>query len=92
MNREAEEQYLILHTFTVCGDCAIWWGPNHNGYTTDIDKAGRYTKDEADKIYRNRPKLDKPILWSKVEPMIVRHVHINKVREFAPPDLREVSD
>jgi hypothetical protein len=85
-----EEQYLILHTFTVNGDCAVWWGPNHNGYTTDIDKAGRYTKDEADKIYRNRPKLDKPIPWSKVEPLIVRHVHIDKVREFCPPDLREV--
>jgi hypothetical protein len=87
-----EEQYLILHTFTVNGDCAVWWGPDHRGYTTDIDKAGRYTKEEADAIYSNRPRLDKPILWSKVEPLIVRHVHIDKVREFAPPDLRGVSE
>jgi hypothetical protein len=85
-----EESYLILHVGTVVGDCAVWCGPDHRGYTTDIDKAGHYTKEEADAIYSNRPRLDKPILWSKVEPLIVRHVHIDKVREFAPPDLREV--
>lgn len=27
-----------------------WWGPNHCGYTTNIDDAGRYTEAEADKI------------------------------------------
>ena len=87
-----EEQYLILHTFTVCGDCAIWWGPDHSGYTTDIDKAGRYTKEQADKIHKNRPKLDQPILWSQVEPHIRRHVLIDKVRGLVPPDLRDVSE
>lgn len=87
-----EEQYLILYTGNVNGDCAIWWGPDHSGYTTDIDKAGRYTKEEADKIYKNRPKLDKPIPWSKVEPHIKRHVHFDKVVGLAPPDLRETSD
>jgi hypothetical protein len=86
----SEEQYLILHTFTVCGDCAIWWGPDHNGYTTDIDKAGRYTKAEANQIYKNRPKLDKPIPWSKIAPLILKHVHFDKVIGLVPPDLREV--
>lgn len=86
-----EEQYLILYAGSVNGDCAIWWGPDHSGYTTDIDKAGRYTKAEADKIYRNRTHLDKPIPWSKVEPHIKRHVLFEKVIGLAPPDLREVS-
>lgn len=27
-----------------------WWGPNHCGYVLESDGAGRYTKDEADKI------------------------------------------
>jgi len=87
-----EESYLILHVGTIVGDCAVWWGPDHRGYTTDIDKAGRYTKEEAEKIHRGRPKLDKPIPWSKVEPLILRHVLFDKATRLAPPDLREVSD
>lgn len=25
----------------------MWWGPNRQGYTRDIARAGRYTRDEA---------------------------------------------
>jgi len=27
-----------------------WWGPDRCGYTTDIERAGRYTKEEAGEI------------------------------------------
>ena len=27
-----------------------WWGPDHCGYTRDLEKAGRYTGTEAGKI------------------------------------------
>ena len=29
---------------------ALWWGPNSSGYTTHLEEAGRYTKEEAERI------------------------------------------
>ena len=28
----------------------VWWGPDHNGYTTIVSKAGRYTRAAATDI------------------------------------------
>lgn len=42
----------------------VWWGPDRCGYTTDLDRAGRYTKDEAEAQHRHRP-TDIPVpLWA----------------------------
>lgn len=30
-----------------------WWGPNFAGYTGIIGKAGRYTRDEAERICKD---------------------------------------
>ena len=30
-----------------------WWGPDHRGYVTDLDAAGRYTRHEAAEIVIN---------------------------------------
>lgn len=32
---------------------AAWWGPGERGYTTVIEEAGRYTREEAEAIVRN---------------------------------------
>jgi hypothetical protein len=47
--------YLVQCTTTNAdGHLVLWWAPKRNGYTPDVDKAGRYTKVEAEEIERLR--------------------------------------
>ncbi len=50
-----EELYYIQDRRSFLGNAVIWWGWNNNGYTPDIESAGKYTKEEAMKICKNRP-------------------------------------
>jgi len=43
-----EEMYYIQNGYV--GNAILWWGIDSKGYTTDITKAGKYTKEEAEKI------------------------------------------
>lgn len=69
----SDEQYLIWDTRSCVGNSILWWGPKRSGYTTNVDEAGRYSKDEADHIHRHRP-TDRPVELSIVETCITRHV------------------
>jgi len=42
------ELYYIQNGYV--GNAILWWGVNSQGYTTDISKAGKYTKEEAKNI------------------------------------------
>lgn len=33
-----------------CSDEIVWWGPDQRGYTTVLDRAGRYTREEAERL------------------------------------------
>lgn len=48
-----QDLYYIQNGYV--GNAILWWGIDSKGYTTDITKAGRYTKEEAQKIIQ-RPK------------------------------------
>ncbi len=48
---EKEEKYYI-RTEGFIGDSFIWWRPNSQGYTSDLNKAGKYKKEEAEQICR----------------------------------------
>lgn len=50
--------YLIRCAGGESGDLVLWWGPDRNGYTTNIDDAGRYTREEAERIEASRPTTD----------------------------------
>ena len=39
----------------------LFWGPNSNGYSTTLELAGRYTKDEAESICKLRPQSGNPL-------------------------------
>lgn len=50
-----EKEYVIIslkHTdFSRCSITFIFWGPDYAGYTDDLEKAGRYSKEELDEKY-----------------------------------------
>lgn len=49
--KENEDLYFI-RTEGYSGNALIWWRPNSQGYTSDIKKAGRYSKEETESICR----------------------------------------
>lgn len=58
------------------GNCALWWRPEGNGYTCDINSAWLVTKEQADRICSSRPEQDIPHLASDIRPLIRQHVDV----------------
>ena len=67
-----EELYYIQDARQYIGNAVLWWGKNSGGYTTDITKAEKYTKDQAKQICRR--KTDKAWLCSHVDKHITQCV------------------
>ncbi len=44
----SQELYYIQNGYV--GNAILWWGIDSKGYTTDITKAGKYTKEQAKEI------------------------------------------
>lgn len=44
---EAVPLYYIQDTRSFIGNCPVFWGPDGNGYTTDLRQAGKYTFEKA---------------------------------------------
>jgi hypothetical protein len=40
------KQYYLLSLKWSKGNHYVWWGPNNNGYTHDLNKAGIYTEEQ----------------------------------------------
>lgn len=49
-----DERFYIQHTECFAGDYILWWGPDNNGYTYDLDRAGLYSKQDASQIVAMR--------------------------------------
>jgi hypothetical protein len=56
----SEPLFLLQDSRQLVGDCMVWWAQGGNGYTSDLSKAQRYTKDEASSMNRSR---DSDVPW-----------------------------
>lgn len=68
-------QYLILSDSTSDG-MALWWRPDRCGYTTDLQRAGRYSKEEAESIQRIRG-TDFPVPESAIGTILQARLVVN---------------
>ena len=55
-------------------DCCIWWRPEGQGYTRNLDEAWKVGKDKAQQICRSRPSEDVMREAAAMDAMAVRHV------------------
>ena len=56
-----DEQYMLLSLKHSKGDYWVWWGPKSNGYVSDMERAGRYSKEEALRISSGHPNSVMPV-------------------------------
>lgn len=62
---EDEGLYFVQDTRSFVGNCPLWWRPNGGGYTTNLDEAGKFTREAAMKLHSNRD-TDLPWLCSDI--------------------------
>ncbi|APU89025.1 hypothetical protein Rctr197k_274 [Virus Rctr197k] len=77
--------YLIQDTRSFVGNSALFWRSNGQGYTCDLDQAGHYTKEEAERQERSRP-TDKAVPLTVALKVAERHVPSDALhRALNPP-------
>lgn len=47
--------YYLQDSRTYVGNCPMWWALDNKGYTTRLDRAQKYTLDDAMRQHRVRP-------------------------------------
>ena len=72
------EVYLIIDKRSFVGNDVLFWNRNGSGYTTDIDKAQKYNKTEAQKLDAGRT-TDIAVLFDDMEKLSRRVVDMQYV-------------
>jgi len=69
--------YIQAHGYV--GNSMLWWRINYSGYTTDLDKAGKYTEIDAEQICSNGNRND--IAWpvEYIDNNASRHIDIQTI-------------
>lgn len=57
--------YLMIDSRSMIGNDVLFWAKDHNGYTTNIDKAHKFSAEDA-KNQENKRSTDRAIPWSEV--------------------------
>lgn len=66
-------EYFLQDSRTYVGNCALWWGPNGNGYTCSLDQAGIYLGGEV----LTKRGTDIPWPVEHIRAATVRHVRVD---------------
>lgn len=82
-----EQLFHILDTRQVVGNCAMWWRPNGQGYTCDLNDAGKYTRSEVSA--RTQRDTDIPICCEDARKFAVLHARIDVLRQNGLVDERD---
>lgn len=69
--------FYILDARSVVGNCAVWWRPNAQGYTCNLDEAGLYTESQA----RSHRVTDVAVRSDVARKAAVAHVRIGHLRD-----------
>ena len=72
------EVYLIIDKRSFVGNDVLFWNRNGSGYTTDIDKAQKYNRTEAQKLDAGRT-TDIAVLFDDMEKLSRRVVDMQYV-------------
>jgi hypothetical protein len=82
-NKMKTEYYILSLNHSPADGCAIWWGPNDAGYTTNLMQAGKYPaeKVEASPNYYNDGTATRAVKCSEVEAKVRLTVDWNKARK-----------
>jgi hypothetical protein len=73
----AVPRYYIIDTRTIVGNCALFWCPKGNGYTTQLEEAGLFTKEETHS--HRETDLAVPEAWLRQH--AVSHVRVDRLRD-----------
>ncbi|KRD71395.1 hypothetical protein [Lysobacter sp. Root96] len=50
-----DDLYYMQDSRSYVGNCPLWWNPQGHGYTTRLDEAAKYTREEAARMHKARP-------------------------------------
>lgn len=73
------DEYLIQDSRGLVGNCVLWWGPNRCGYTSRVEEAGIYSREEA---YAQRKSRKTDIPWPR--DVVMKAAKLTVDRQFLP--------
>ena len=76
--------YYIIDMRSPVGNCALFWRPNNSGYTTQLEEAGLYTREEA----TSHRDTDVAVHKDAVAKAVVTHVRVDMLRGHADLSFR----
>lgn len=72
-NLPSDKTFYVQDRRGYVGNSVLWWGLNGDGYTTNIDNAHKFTKNEVQSFIGGR---ETDIIWESqhIESVVKRHV------------------
>jgi hypothetical protein len=74
------EKYYLQDSRSFVGNCVMFWAEGGRGYTTDIDAAHIFTKEQAFAQNKCRD-TDKPIPCSIINPLARKTIDVQDLHE-----------